>query len=104
MKITRKSPENRPDADDAAPAEFTLESIKTVRDFTARKTLEQAHAFVVGLANVLRDAEASEADRALLHDLESAGVTAHDAEQIAAQALALVALMADRDRKAEVFH
>jgi hypothetical protein len=99
MKIRRESPESRP-----SPEAFTLDVIKPVRDFTARKTLEQAHAFVTGLTRVLRDAESSEADGTLLRELQGAGIGARDAEQIAAQALSLIALMEDRDRKAEVFH
>ena len=35
---------------------LTLESIAAVKDFTARKTLEQAYALARGLAAVLRDA------------------------------------------------
>ncbi len=106
MRIAEKSPVARsipPQADDS-PAAFTLESIRAVRDFTARRALEQAHAFVVGIARLAGDDEPDDEDRALLRELESAGLTAHDADQLAAQAMELIALIADRDRKADVFH
>lgn len=82
---------------------FTRDSIEPVRDFTARKTLEQAHAFVTGLASVLRGAEERESDRALLRELAAAGITADDADEVARAALSLVDLMADRDRMAELY-
>jgi hypothetical protein len=85
------------------PLEFTLESIRPVRDFTARKTLEQAHAFVEGITAVFRDAEADEAAARLSSELAEVGITAADAEQLAAQAMALILAMADRDRKADIF-
>jgi hypothetical protein len=97
MKMSPESPEG-------APAAFTLESIRPVRDFTARKTLEQAHAFVEGVARVFADAGADEGAARLVRELAHVGVTAADAEQLAAQAVALIEVMADRDRKADVFH
>jgi hypothetical protein len=95
MKISQESPAD-------APGEFTLESIRPVRDFTARKTLEQAHAFAAGLAQIFTDTD--EGSRRVVRDLAGVGITAADAEQIAAQAMALIEVMADRDRKADVFH
>ncbi len=84
--------------------DFTLESIRPVRDPTARRTLEQAHAFVEGIARMLREATSSEDVARLVRELESAGITAAEAEHVATQALGLIELMADRDRKADVFH
>jgi hypothetical protein len=101
MKITRELP--RIDAD-REPPELTLAIIREVKDFTARKTLEQAHALVTGLAAVARGAESDEADRALLRDLAEAGITPRDAVELTLEAAALVERMADRDRKAEIFH
>jgi len=109
MKITRESPDHRSAVIRVEPSEdtraaLTLESIQSVRDFTARKTLEQAHALIAGLLRVHDEASADDADRALADDLASVGITAVDAEQIALQAASLMELMADRDRKAEIFH
>lgn len=104
MKITQDSPRNGRAASGAALDAFTLESIRPVRDFTARKTLEQAHAFVAGLTRLLSDAETDEGDRTLVAALASVGITRADAEQLAGDALALVERMNDRDRKAEIFH
>jgi hypothetical protein len=105
MRISEDSSVGSPasGADHARP-EFTLESIRPVRDFTARKTLEQAHAFVEGLVRVFHRAEGDEDAELLVRDLSAVGITANDAEQLAAQAVALIDLMADRDRKADVFH
>ena len=83
---------------------FTLESIQKVRDFTARKTLEQAHGLVTGIRRVLDEAGSAEEQGALLRDLELAGVGLREADEIAAAAVALMDLMADRDRKADAFH
>jgi hypothetical protein len=102
MKITRESPEDTPAGEPVQEA-FTLESIRPVRDFTARKTLEQAHAFVEGIVRTFRDAETDEEAAALVSDLAVVGITAGDAAQLAAQAVALIEIMADRDRKADVF-
>lgn len=101
MKITRESP--RIDADREGPR-LTPALIREVKDFTARKTLEQAHAFVTGLAAVARGAESDEADRELLRDLAEVGITPRDAVELTCEAAGLVELMADRDRKAEIFH
>jgi hypothetical protein len=90
-------------ADQACPR-FTLESIRPVRDFTARKTLEQAHALVEGLVRVFHHAEGVEDAEILVRELSAVGITANDADQLAAQAVALIEAMADRDRKADVFH
>jgi hypothetical protein len=105
MRISQDSPVGSPasGADGRTP-EFTLESIRPVRDFTARKTLEQAHAFVEGLVRLFRAAEGDEDAAVLVGELSAVGITANDAEQVAAQAVALIELMADRDRKADVFH
>ena len=87
-----------------APSGLAPESIASVRDFTARKTLEQAHAFARGLADVLRDApREGEETRPLAHALRSAGVGLADAEQVAAEAVALIAVLEERDRRAEAF-
>ncbi len=103
MKITREPLEDARDGETQASVAFTLESIRPVRDFTARKTLEQAHAFVEGIVRTFRDVE-TDADAArLVRDLARVGITAADAEQLAAQAVALVEVMADRDGKADVF-
>jgi hypothetical protein len=83
---------------------FTIETIRPVRDFTARKTLEQAHAFAAGLADVARAAEHDAEARRLLGELESVGISALDVERTANEALALIELMAERDRKADLFH
>lgn len=109
MKITRESPEHRsattPVERSADPREaLTPESIQGVRDFTARKTLEQAQALIAGLLRIHDEESADESDRALADELAGVGITAVDAEQIALQAMSLVELMADRDRKAEIFH
>lgn len=90
-----------PDEDAPARPPFTPDGIRAVRDFTARKTLEQAHAFVHGLAS-LEDGD--DGDRALLADLAAAGLTAEEAAALVEQAVSLMALMADRDEKAEIFH
>src|SRR4051812_31875690 len=111
MKITPESPTDRsaspspPDQGDGDGI-FTLEAIQKVRDFTARKTLEQAHALVTGLRRVLgqADADADEGDEALRRDLDRVGIGASEAAQIAAEASALIEVMADRDRKADIFH
>ena len=106
MKITREPPEDARDGEPPASVAFTLESIRPVRDFTARKTLEQAHAFVAGISRVFRDAAAHEDGEAarLAAELAAVGITAADGEQLAAEAVALIELMADRDRQADVFH
>ncbi|APR86889.1 hypothetical protein A7982_12238 [Minicystis rosea] len=85
----------------SAEAALTSESIQNVRDFTARKTLEQAHALVTGLRRAL--AEGGE-EGAILRDLERAGVGPRDADRIVEAAVALMDLLADRDRKADIFH
>jgi hypothetical protein len=93
----------RPDLASRALGAFSPESIAEVKDFTARKTLEQAHVFASGLAGVLlavRDGEAAE----LAAELRGVGVSLADAEQIALEGVALIELMADRDRKADAFH
>ena len=84
-----------------APAGLTPESIATVKDFTARKTLEQAHAFTRGLIHALDPAPR---EGALAQALSSAGISLADAEQIAAEGAALIAAMDERDRRAEAFH
>jgi hypothetical protein len=104
MRISQESPEDAPTEEVPARDAFTLESIRPVRDFTARKTLEQAHAFVAGIVRLFRDAEHDEEAAALVADLVTVGITANDADQLAAQAVTLIDLMADRDRKADVFH
>ena len=81
---------------------FTAASIAAIRDFTARKTLEQSLAFAQGLADVLRPG--SEGARGELAEaLASVGIYRSDAEQIAIEGAALIALIEDRDRKAELF-
>lgn len=95
---------SRPDAADAALGEFTTESISLVKDFTARKTLEQAHAFAHGLAEIflapLDDPGAAD----LAQKLASVGLTLADADQIAEEGVALMEMMAERDRRAQAFH
>jgi hypothetical protein len=103
MKITGEPPEGARPGEPPASAGFTLDSIRPVRDFTARKTLEQAHAFVEGIARTFRDADTDEDAARLVRDLADVGITAADAEQLAAQAVALVEVMGDRDRKADIF-
>lgn len=109
MKINRQSPGDRgrvtrDETTNVGEEGLTPESIQRVRDFTARKTLEQALAFVTGLRRLHADPDPDEADRALLAELESVGIGAHDAEHLGRMAIDLIELMADRDRKAEVFH
>jgi hypothetical protein len=109
MKMTRESPEDgtavaRGEQRADAAAAFTSESIQRVRDFTARKTLEQALSFVTGLQRLFDESDPDEADRTLRAELGSVGISARDAEIIAHEALDLMDLMADRDRKAEIFH
>lgn len=109
MKTSHESPGDRgavagEEGSGGGPAVFTPESIQRVKDFTARKTLEQAHAFVTGLGRLLAEPDPDDSDRALLRDLASLGIGARDAEQVAGQAISLMELMADRDRKAEIFH
>lgn len=87
-----------------APRALTPASIAAVKDFTARKTLEQAYAFARGLANALPAASRDDETRPLALSLDSAGISLADAEQIAAEALALIAVMEERDRRAEAFH
>ena len=87
----------------AAPG-LTPESIAAVKDFTARKTLEQAHAFTRGLVAALDTAPRQGEPRSLAQALSSAGISLADAEQIAAEGVALIAVMAERDRRAEAFH
>ena len=87
-----------------APRGLTTASIAAVKDFTARKTLEQAYAFTRGLVNALPAASRDEETRPLALALDSAGISLADAEQIAAEALALIAVMEERDRRAEAFH
>jgi hypothetical protein len=83
---------------------LTPESIASVKDFTARKTLEQAHAFARGLADVLHSAPRDGEPGALAQALISAGISLADAEQIAAEGVALIAVMEERDRRADAFH
>jgi hypothetical protein len=104
MKIAPKSPEDDHGSEGRSRDAFTLESIRPVRDFTARKTLEQAHAFVEGLTQVFSDAESDESAQALVRELESVGITAAEAAEITNEALHVIELMADRDHKADVFH
>jgi hypothetical protein len=87
-----------------ALAGLTPESIAAVKDFTARKTLEQAHAFTRGIAAALDTAPREGEQCPLAQALSSAGISLADAEQIAAEGVALIAVMAERDRRAEAFH
>ena len=86
-----------------APLGLAPQSIAAVKDFTARKTLEQAHAFACRLADVLRDTPREEETRPLAHALQSAGISLADAEQIAAEGIALIAVLEERERRAEAF-
>ena len=104
MRISQESPDPARAEEPPAREAFTLDSIRPVRDFTARKTLEQAHAFVEGIVRTFREAGSDEEASMLVADLAAVGITAHDAELLAAQAIALIDVMADRDRKADVFH
>ncbi len=83
---------------------LTSESIASVKDFTARKTLEQARAFTRGLADVLQEASREGEPSSLAQALLSAGISLADVEQIAAEGVALMAAMDERDRRAETFH
>ena len=83
---------------------LTLESIASVKDFTARKTLEQARAFTRRLADVLHEAPREGEHGSLAQALISAGISLADAEQITAEGVALMDAMVDRDRHAEAFH
>lgn len=97
------------DRDLATPAEeahpgLTPQSIAAVKDFTARKTLEQAYAFTRGLTQALHTAPREGESSGLAQALDSAGISLADAQQIAAEGVALIAVMAERDRRAEAFH
>jgi hypothetical protein len=81
---------------------FTAASIAAIRDFAARKTLEQSLAFAQGLAEVLRPGSDG-AHGEIAEALAGVGIYRSDAEQIAIEGAALVALIEDRDRKAEIF-
>jgi len=83
---------------------LTAESIASVRDFTARKTLEQARAFTRGLADVLHEAPREGEPSSLAQALISAGIGLADVEQIVSEGVALMAVMEERDRRAEAFH
>jgi hypothetical protein len=87
-----------------APPGLTPESIAAVRDFTARKTLEQAYTFTRGLTDALDTAPRGGEPSTLAAALTSAGISRADAEQIAAEGAALIAAMDERDRRAEAFH
>lgn len=101
-----------PDAVDQALGELTRESIAEVKDFTARKTLEQAHAFARGIAEVflgeIDSADLGQLDRAdpieIAQRLAGVGLGPDDARQIAEEGVALMHLMAERERRAELFH
>jgi hypothetical protein len=56
------------------------------------------------VSRALREAESNDDKALFLQELASIGVTAEEAERVAVEALALVEAMADRDRKADVFH
>jgi hypothetical protein len=86
-----------------AASGLATDSIAAVKDFTARKTLEQAHAFARGLADALGGAPREGETKPLAHVLTSAGISLADAEQVAAEGSALIALMEERDRRAEAF-
>jgi hypothetical protein len=72
---------------------LTLAAIAPVRDPTARRTLEQAEALIAGLRRAHR-----------LGTPAVVGVSAAEADALAREALDLIARMADRDAKADVFH
>ncbi|MEP7124514.1 MAG: hypothetical protein ABJE95_26535 [Byssovorax sp.] len=84
-----------------APPGLTPESIAAVKDFTARKTLEQAYAFTTGLVDALDTAPREGGPPPLAQALAGAGISRADAEQIAGEGVALIAVMAERDRRAE---
>jgi hypothetical protein len=88
---------------EAAPG-LTTESIAAVKDFTARKTLEQAYTFTRGLADALHTAPREGEPLPLAAALSSAGISLADAEQIAAEGVALIKMMTERDRRADAFH
>lgn len=90
---------------DEARPRLDPDSIAAVKDFTARKTLEQARALARGLAAALQGApSAGEGEtKSLLQELQGAGLSLADAEQIAAEGVALIAAMEERDRRAEAF-
>jgi hypothetical protein len=94
----------RPLPADQALGEFTSESIALVRDFTARKTLEQAHVFAHGLAEVFLAGPSEIDDDDLAQKLAAVGISLADAEQIAGEGVALVRMMNERDRCAELLH
>ncbi len=87
-----------------APPALTPTTIAAVKDFTARKSLEQAYVFTRGLTEALHNAPREGESKGLAQALTSAGISLADAEQIAAEGLALIAVMAERDRRAEAFH
>jgi hypothetical protein len=83
---------------------FSLEEIRPVRDPMARRALEHAQAFVEGVTQVVREAETDDAVAHLREELAAIGIGASEAERVAGEARELIELMADRDRKADVFH
>jgi hypothetical protein len=87
-----------------ALGEFSPEAIAHVKDLNARTTLEQAHALALGLVEVLlaEGSGANSTDLAL--KLGSLGISLDAAEQIASEGVALIEMIAERDRKAELFH
>lgn len=87
-----------------APPRLSTEDIQAVRDFTVRKTLEQAQAFIEGLSQLLGDADHDDDARALVGELDSVGITGKDIDVLAREGFALIEAAADRDRKAEIFH
>jgi hypothetical protein len=80
---------------------FTKDAIASIRDFTARKTLEQSHAFAQGLAEVLRPGN-DNAQSEVADALAGIGIYRSDAEHLALESLALMQLIAERDRRAEL--
>jgi hypothetical protein len=81
-----------------------LEEIRPVRDPIARRTLGQAQAFVEGVTRMLHEAATDDEAAHLVQELAAIGLGAAEAEHVAREARELIELMADRDRKADVFH
>jgi hypothetical protein len=89
---------------DQTLGELSREAIDHVTDRRARNTLEQAHALARGLAEIFLRPDESPTVTELAVELGGLGLGIDDAEQIVSESVALLEMLAERDRKAEIFH